>query len=520
MGGVNLPSNNYVKFIKSALQGKELLSNDITDLLTRKFKITKNYARKLLATGVRKGQIYSSFPLVFLGGGQYGYSLTPGNNQYINLLDNKPRLKVVYYKVLNYRIISKYEVLKLAGVINDVGTKYYDFGKVIADLKYFFPSLEERTYEGSSFLVYDLPNEEFIQKCNELLGYRLFEAKFIPTIMYYSQSINLIHKTPHYISIDRPFEGVEIRQRIMFDATAFTAIGNPNMECSVVVFDIKINETYNDHDYQGFKWRVDTLINSTQKYHQRVIPVIVVKDIENGTFTEIKKVNNYIFLKLSNIFGSHIQKLFSLLKQQNFYSLQTAVEALEIINVAGLSKQLSSFLPFIFESFVGEIINKVLVAKGRSFTYTRSKIVHLNGKHIEFDVWFEDDDEVIAVECKYHKKNQIVWESYDSFGKLDNHCAKYFFDYKYKRLIESMPGKHIYFIMVAANGFHESTIRNVNLLSSEMKYPIFPLIMSGIQLIELCNEQNVGIAEYKRWLEKVFIKEISRDDTTDIDIDF
>src|SRR5690554_2201652 len=133
MGGVTIPSYDYKKFILELLNNTELLSSEITDSLTEKFGITKNYGRKIILKYVREGDIYSSFPLVFRSN-QAGYSLSPGNNQYVHLLQHKPRLENAYMTFIKNGFISKYHLLKLGGVIDIDGSKYYDLGKILSDL--------------------------------------------------------------------------------------------------------------------------------------------------------------------------------------------------------------------------------------------------------------------------------------------------------------------------------------------------------------------------------------------------
>jgi len=501
-----MPSYDYLSFIKKILKNGELLSGNITDELSKKYGITKTYGRKLLSKYVSEKEIYSSYPLLFLNGGQCGYSLNSGNNQYVALLPNKPRLQNVYYIFIRTGFISQFELLKITGVINDENTKYYDLGKVINDLKYFFPYLKVRIYEGTVFYHNDISESEFERQYNEKLKNRLFEVKFLPSVLHYAQNINLISKKPHYISKESPFKGIEIRQKLVFDATAFTGIGNPNKESTVAVFDVKINERYMDEDYQGFKYRVDTLINSTKGFNQRVIPIVVVNEIDFIAEVQIKDDNKMIYFKLSQIYGSRINEFLKLVNQQNYGSLNAAIQTLELIESLGFAQQLVQFFPFIFESLVGEILNKILIAHGYNFQFKRNELIHHNGKYKEYDVWFENDDSVLIVECKFHKKNLIKWESYDKNGKIDNDCAKYFFEDKYDFVISSGIAKSIKMIMIAANGFHETSINEISQISIDKKHDSFPLALSGEELLELCNNQNISVKEYKKWFEEYFIR--------------
>jgi hypothetical protein len=166
----------------------------------------------------------------------------------------------------------------------------------------------------------------------------------------------------------------------MFDATAFTGIGNPNKEKSVVVFDFKINGIYQQHDFRGFKYRVDTLINSTKGLKQRVIPVIVVSEFERIVFKEIYDDNRYIAFTLSNIFGSKFKNFLDVIKIKDLDGLKNAQEILEIVENTGYANQLSRFFPYVFEALISEVLNKIFNEYSLNYAMTRGKIIKHNKK--------------------------------------------------------------------------------------------------------------------------------------------
>lgn len=514
-----MPSYNYLSFIKNLLSNREMLSTEITDFLTKQFGITKNYGRKLIHKFVKNREIYSSYPLVFKGG-QAGYSLKPGNNQYLCFLDQKPRLKSAYNHFIKDGFISKYKLLKISGVLNKDNTKYYDLGKLLADLKYFFPYMEEKELNDEIFYHNSLSSEEFHKLYFEKLESRKFEVSFLPLILDYANRINLIYKKPHYISKEMPFTGINIRQNIWFDATAFTGIGNANYEKSVVVFDVKINGVYSSEDFNGFKYRVDTLINSTIKYKQRVIPVIVSNSIEKNIFEEIYSQNKYMVLVLSNIFGSRFNDFIRILELKEINTLSEVKKILDIVENTGYAEQLTRFFPFIFESLVAEILNKIFTHLGIKYEIHRNKIVKYNKNNKEYDIWFENDQEILIVECKSYS-SKINWERRDTNRKLKSDCCKYFYETKYDFLIDKGINKPIKMLMIASNGYSKAARANIGSLDKKLEHSYLPLSLSGLEIIDFCKNHSIGIKEQKEWLKKYYIKEnlLESTDIEEIDIE-
>lgn len=500
-----MPTNDYRTFLISMLEDKVLLSSEITDALSNKFGITKNYGRKLILKHVRARDIYSSFPLVFKSN-QAGYSLIHGNNQYISLLHHKPRLENVYMAFIQNGFISKYHLLKLGGVIDVLKSKYYDLGKVLSDLRYFFPFLKEVIINNETFYHNNIDEEALQIIYNEELETRNFEVQFIPLVLSYANRINLIYKQPHYIRREMPFTGVSLRQNLIFDATAFTGIGNPNKETSVVVFDFKIQGKYLDQDFNGFKYRVETLINSTKGFNQRVIPVIVASEYDNTVYKEIYDENRYMIFTLSNIFGSRFNTFLEMIKTKDINGLKEAQEILEVIESTGHAEQLSRFFPYAFEALISEVLNKIFNHYSYGYEMSRGKIIKNNGISKEYDVWFENDQEILAVECK-HYKSLINWEKRNSKGKLENYCAKYFFEDKYQLLKIKGYSKPIKLLFVASSGFTKGAERNISKIDNSLSHEKLKLSMTALELVDFCKNNAIGISDQKDWLKRYFIKD-------------
>lgn len=499
-----MPTRNYLEHIKNVLSTGAVLSGDITDALIYKFGIRKNYGRTLLHRYVKNKDIYTSYPLIFKSG-QAAYSLNPGNNEYVHLLHLKPRLDVVYKVFLANRFISKYELLKLSGVLNVVNSRYYDIERVINDLKYFFPNLEETLINDEVFYHDGMSEEEYIRVYDQIIDRRLFEQQFYPLILNYCKGINLISSKPRYISSEKPFTGINIRQNLVFDAVAFTNIGNPNEEKTVVVFDIKINEEYTPYDFDGFKYRVDTLINSTKKFNQRVIPVIFTKSMTYSVFNNLYDKNKYLVLSLSNIFGSKITEFMNVMELNDIDGIKEAQEILKTVENTGFAKQLTRFFPYVFEAIISEILNEVLIRKGYTYSIRRGYKPKFNGKFKEYDIWFENDNEILIVECKNYS-SKVNWENRDSRNRLKRDCCKYFFEDKLQFLVDNGIVKPVKMVIIASNGFSTGALSNISKLDNTLKHNSLPLSFSGTELIEYCKTSGIGITDQKEWLTKYYIK--------------
>jgi len=73
-------------------------------------------------------------------------------------------------------------------------------------------------------------------------------------------------------------------------------------------------------------------------------------------------------------------------------------------------------------------------------------------------------------------------------------------------------------VFIAANGFYKTMHTEVNKIDSSRKHDNLELILSGKDLLDLCQKKNVGIKEYRQWFNKVFIKnkkENEFEDSTD-----
>lgn len=505
-----MPSYDYVGFIKSMLSNGAKLSSEIADALVGKFGIKKTYARKIISR-LNKEDIFNSHPL-FFSSGQLGYSLSSEHGDYVKLLSNKPRLLAGYNLLNKRKIVSKFDLLKITGALDAQSTKYYDFGRLLFDLRYFFPNLSEQEIDGS--ILYTIQG---VSGYEELLKSQIINAKILPFVLSYCMKIGLISRKPHYVSQEKPFEGIKVRQHLLFDATAFTSIGNPNEEKTICVFDVGL-KGYGVEELNGFRYRYETLIHATKKYNQRVIPIIVVDEIDYGVEKQILSSNKVLILKLSNIFGSRIKDFLNAIGLTAIDSIADASDILQIVESSGFANQLTRFFPFVFEQIINEMILKVL---GDSFAYSHGKKLHLrNGDTKEFDGWFESTTEILIVESKFHKKNLIKWEDIDSRGNLRDHCLKYFFIEKYRFVQvwkrERNLSKNVKMVFVSANGFYKEVGNHISEIPTDTNHSIFSQMMTASELIKLCGDRNIpSLREHKDWLRKYYIRKSGTADSTE-----
>jgi len=213
-----MPTNNYKKIVIQELESGPKLSSFLTEKLVMQFSIKQNTARKSINRLIKSGDIYNSHPLRFLGN-QYAYSLTPDSLQYIKLLDNKPKLKLLYSELVMNPLVSVTDFLKIGALLNKGGTEYYDIEKAEIDLKYLQPKLRGIEIESTKFYTFKSDSFDFKECYIDLLNKKRLTADIIPFVLSYCIKINLISKKPLYISKALPFGHVEVGQNIVFDAT-------------------------------------------------------------------------------------------------------------------------------------------------------------------------------------------------------------------------------------------------------------------------------------------------------------
>lgn len=508
-----MPSYDYNKYIVELLQTGAMLGSDITRALKEKFKKTESHCRKILNRTKENKIIFDSYPLVF-NNGQFGYSLESSRKNFESLLEYKPRLYAAYTLLNTENIVSEIKLLKITGTLNTTDTKYYDFGKLKKDLE-FFGNLYVSQKFGTDF--YSYRSTSGINESNYEKEYyeRKMNVRVIPLVLSYCRKMNLISRRPIYTSTDDLFTGVYTRQHLVFDAIGYTNIGNPNQEKTICVFDVEVSNNYTPAQYKGFLYRIETLKNSTLQFKQRVIPFLVVKKITPSFEKKLKIENKVIILELSNIFGSRIDYFLNLLEYEAKDKLNDlnskVLEVIETLGQNDFAKTLISFIPFVFESLVNEVLGLLVSTSNKQVSFIR-RFISVDGISKQFDGYYEDDHNLYLVESKFHKRNKIKWESFNSKKKTDNDCMKYFFVDKYehaKKYLESKKQvKNVNMCYISANGFWKDVSEKMAVVNQNIKP-----IMSKLQLyndvsgiIAIAKSMNISVKEHEKWFEKYYIK--------------
>ena len=508
-----MPSYDYNKYIVELLKTGAMLGSEITLALKAKFDKTESHCRKILNRAKDSKIVFDSYPLVF-NNGQFGYSLESSRDNYISLLKHKPRLYEAFSLLAKDIVVSKIKLLKITGTLNMTDTKYYDHGKLIKDLEFFGKLYVSQKY-GTDFYSYistlHIRESNYEKEYNE----RKLNVRVIPLVLSYCRKINLISKRPIYSSTDDVFTGVYTRQNLVFDAIGYSNVGNPNQEKTICVFDVEIASDYTPAQYNGFLYRVESLKNSTKQLKQRVIPILVVKKITPGFEKKLRMENKIIILELSNIFGSRISYFLDLLeydtKDKTNDLNSTILQVFEMLGKNNFSKTLIRFIPFVFESLVNEVLGLLVSTKKKHVSFIR-KTINVNGASKQYDGYYEDDQDLYLVESKFHKKNKIKWESYNSKGKIDNDCVKYFFidkfEYAKKYLEAKNQVKNIKLCFVSANGFWKDVNEKITAIDTDIN-PI-------MQDLKLCNDvaeiiakakiMNISVKEHEKWFNEYYIK--------------
>lgn len=508
-----MPSYDYNKFIVELLKTGAMLGSDITFALKEKFNKTESHCRKILNRAKDSKIVYDSYPLVF-NNGQFGYSLESSRDNYKSLLKYKPRLYEAFMLMNRDLIVSKIKLLKITGTLNTIDTKYYDFGKLIKDLEFFGKLFVTQKY-GTDFYSYistlQISESDYEREYYE----RKMNVRVIPLVLSYCRKMNLISKRPIYSSTDDLFIGVYTRQNLVFDAIGYTNIGNPNQEKTICVFDVEISSDYTPAQYEGFMYRIETLKNSTHHFKQRVIPFLVVKKITPSFEKKLRLENKIIILELSNIFGSRINYFLDLLEYETKDKTNdlnsTILNVFEMLGKNDFANTLIRFIPFVFESLVNEVLGLLVSNSNKHISFIR-KTISVNAASKQFDGYYEDDENLYLVESKFHKKNKIKWESYNSKGKIDNDCMKYFFIDKYehaRKYLESKNQvKNIRMCFVSANGFWKdvnekitSVHQDINPIMNKLK-----LYNDVGEIIATAKSMNITVKEHEKWFDEYYIK--------------
>lgn len=511
-----MPINNYVKFIKEFLFNNVALSFEITDALVKKFGIRKEYARTVLNRINANDEIYHTGQLYFKSG-QRGYSLDSNPKSFLPLLKEKPRLMNTLTFLERRRVISKMELLKISGALNLVKSNYYDLTKLVSDVSFFYPEFHDFEYDGATFYAVSrhITRNNILEESDyeAMLNKRLMDLRLLPLAISFSKTINIIGNKARYVETTNPFSWIETRSQLAFDAVSYTKIGNINSKSTICVFDISISEYY-PFQFEGFKYRYRTLINSTLKFQQRVIPILIVNSIPFELEKRIKEDNEIIILKLSNVFGSRITKFLEIMEANQLGNLSDVSELIRVINNTNNAKQLVRFIPFAFELVVNAAFNHIFSSNLTPMSLKQTKI-KFDRKSKEFDGFFEDDDNLYFIESKLYK-SKIVWLK-EKNGKTSNDCLKYFFVDKYEFIkqwcIKEGKSKKIRMCFISASGFHdfESGMKTID--SKIESFDGIPFLVSLKDLIDVAKIKNVSVKELDDWVKMYY----SPDDVLEVE---
>jgi hypothetical protein len=514
-----MPSNDYVSYVKSILSTGPKLSSDISNEISEKFSIRKEYARTVLSRMNSTNEIYHTGFLLFKDG-QRGYSLSSDPRSFESLLVHKPKLKNAVELLKFNMFIPKVVLLKITGVLNMENTNYYDIKKLLSDLSFFFPNISYFEADGTIFYTttrqinstnFHDYNEQ--NRTNEKLNLRIMDLKILPFIISYCKKINLIGNKARYVPIDLPYGWIETRAQLAFDAVSYTKIGNINSKSTICVFDVSFNNYY-ESQYEGFKHRYQTLINSGKIFQQRVIPIIAVDKIQHHLENRIKKENEAVLLKLNNIFGSRISRFLEIMSAYQLGSLADVSELLQIIKSTKNAKQLVRFIPFGFELIVNITLNHIFQNNKPPFSL-KQKVLKIGNKSKQIDGYFEDDQSIYIVESKLYK-SKIVWEKLNSKGKIQDYCLKYFFMNKYEFIKEwcevNNKNKIIKMCFVSSNGFWQIEEGMNTIYSQIHSMGDLSLTVSLEDLISYAKNNSITIKELSDWVEMYY-----SDDSDDLE---
>lgn len=519
--------DEHYAFIKAVLsKEKALLSEDITNILHKKYGIEINTAKVKLSRWVKEKRLFNSAPLVF-DNGSYAYSLNNSNNNYWDIvMQKKPLLGNILQRIKkNGGLISQLEVMKISGCLKSYSKKYYYYEKVFNDISYFL-QVEKLQLEDSEFIVETKIKDTVNLKYVAIRKKEYVNCSMLPIIIKFLKTINLINgkNTPHYRNKSMPFSiNNTITNNLVFDLSAFTqTTGFKDIDVdkqrpkqpqkTMIVLDINIAEDYSYIDYLGFQKRVNNLLFSTKKNNvRRIMPIVVYKKADKQIENYLANAN-YFCIPISKIFGKMGDNIVDFINKD--YDEHTVGDFTDILNkleLSGQEEMLITFKGYVFEMLVERILREKFNTSNMRF---RTNImVGSSENKAEIDILLEDSDKnLIIFECK-SSKNKIQWHNDDNPEDNNSAYAKHFFNTTLGKLVKEFGNGKFFISMISANGFDDKTLERVNkgaldnkkYINTKLLYTIDELINETEEEIKKRSNSMGDISKEKEIIEKCFV---------------
>lgn len=357
------------------------LGHELSLKLEKKLKTSPAYTRQIIRRAVTSGAIHSSAPISF-GKKQYAYFSNSTAFDFkslaiISSLHRKAIFRFLQSIKINEGIVSEFEANKIVGSPAKGNSKADSLYKFIGLLEqHSFVETVQDKYSNKFFIFpkYKDKKDELIDKYMSRMN---IDCSLMPDIISWLRKHNIIdNKTVVYRRKKSPLTGA-YHAHFNWDAFAYTMTTgintvhksnkDSNDKKALVVLDIVINRIYTNHDLDGFKSRIDVVLNSSSSKMRKVLPIVIFKKASEEVMKRLYGLG-YMAFNLGTIYGEKIYEILDKLElvkmdeylNNNADNVAENIElALSTIKKSGQEINLENLKGDLFESLMYPLIKEV-----------------------------------------------------------------------------------------------------------------------------------------------------------------
>ncbi|MCD0489675.1 hypothetical protein LPB86_15645 [Pedobacter sp. MC2016-14] len=422
----------YDKFLEARLSaGRWALGSDLSLALITKFKVEPENARKIVQRAADQGVIVSSKPLSF-GKGQFLYLRKDQFFGRIMVREVAAKHRKPLYRLLELlertMVVSFYEGLKITSSTEEkTSTKISLLVDMLDDLEKLKLVATRKDRRGIHYILLrqggDLQSTESTYEALMEVHFQSMQldAMFIPDVLRWLRSLNLVGLGAAYRNVSAPATGVK-HNNILWDAFAYSKTTGINpfvaaqadsiAKQTLVPLDVVISRKYLQVDLDAYLARIQININSAKMAGRKVMPVVVYQEIDEMTLNSMKKLG-FLSLDINILFGRNFTEIIDKVRDMysGFHEVDlgnTVEQALQLIDQSGHSDQLKSLRGALFEALLAPVVAhfypNAQLLQGKKLTDPTS------GKSREFDLVIisSHPKEVMLVELKGYAGKSLI----------------------------------------------------------------------------------------------------------------
>jgi hypothetical protein len=515
--------NEYDVFIEGILlKDKFLVSGNICDLLSKKYGVTNDNARKILERSSKKGVVKTSYPITF-GKGQYVYFLPDEklNKETIKKISKKFRPPL--YRLLecldnNEGIISFFEALKITSSPLERGSSKID---LLEDLIEVLKSREliylATDNNNVKYIIYQNLKENEVNLMNYHYSKLKLDAVFVKDILDWLEKSNLILSLNNqYRNKNNPTLGAR-HNNLLWDAFGYTKTtgliqksnskDNTIEKQTLVVLDVVLSRNYEDYDLDGFLSRIQINLNSVNKGFRKVIPIVVYKNCSSYVYNKMKKLG-FLCYNIGSIFGTNIftilENVTKLQFNHNFINNddfeKTIIDTLNTIKDSGQEDQLKALKGILFEVILFQVLrhqynNAEIIPNyyySKAIINKETTLEESKGYEYDYIIRSSNPKEIIVVELKgYHSNYKIPLGTYETKNTIKwffSNTLTFIKDKFQKEIDEGYIFKGAY---ITSSNFEEDAIEFMEKLNNgKLKPERLNVYYDRTKLMELLNKND------------------------------